>query len=106
MHEQVSLALQRLGAEIRRTDIVIQHTGGVTVDAFSRKLERNLRLLNLEDADRPNDPLTLFNIATAHYGLGQPAAALPIFLRCLEHSAKGFPCMASCSRRSCDATAI
>src|SRR5260370_40772430 len=41
-----------------------------------RKLERDLRLLRLEDADRPADPVTPLNLGSAYQELGRPAQPL------------------------------
>ncbi len=51
-----------------------------------RKLERDLRLLRLEDADRPDDPFTLFNLGSVYQELGRHAEALPLLRRSLEKS--------------------
>ena len=47
------------------------------------KLERNLRLLLLEDQERPNDPFTLMNLGWAYKDLGQIATALDYYHRSL-----------------------
>src|SRR5262249_1889935 len=51
------------------------------------KLERDLRLLHLEDAEHPDDPFTLFNLGSVSLELGRPAEALPVLRRSLERSA-------------------
>ena len=45
------------------------------------KLQRNLRLLWLDQADRPNDPFTLFNLGLAYCEMGRFADALPLVER-------------------------
>ncbi|HJT75610.1 MAG TPA: tetratricopeptide repeat protein, partial [Gemmataceae bacterium] len=45
-----------------------------------------LRLLLLEDAERPDDPFTLFNLGSVYQELGRHAEALPALRRSLERS--------------------
>jgi tetratricopeptide (TPR) repeat protein len=80
VHEQILPALVRSGAEIRHTDIVITHTGYQDPALRRRKLERNLRLLQLEHAEHPDEPYILFNLGWSNLDLGRPAEAL-LFLR-------------------------
>jgi tetratricopeptide (TPR) repeat protein/glycosyltransferase involved in cell wall biosynthesis len=89
VHEQILLAVRRAGHEVRFTDILVEHTGYEDPALRQRKTERNLRLLHLEDADRPNDPFTLFNLGWTYQELGQPAKALPFLRRSLERSQPG-----------------
>ena len=42
--------------------------------------------MNREDADRPDDPFTLFNLGSVYHELGRPAEALPRLRRSLEKS--------------------
>jgi hypothetical protein len=60
---------------------VIEHTGYVDPALCRRKLERDLRLLYLEDADKPGDPFTLFNLGQVANELGRHAEALPLLRR-------------------------
>lgn len=84
VHEQIVPAIQAQGGVVKRTDVAIQHTGYQNVGEQRRKLERNLRLSQLEDAERPNDPLTLFHLGWTFYLLGRPAEAIPPLSRSLE----------------------
>jgi tetratricopeptide (TPR) repeat protein len=70
VHEQILPALKTTGAEIRWTDIVIHHVGYQDAAATRRKLERNLRLLQLDHAEHPDEPYILFNLGWAHLELG------------------------------------
>ena len=56
VHEQILPALKTTGAEIRWTDIVIHHVGYQDALTTRRKLERNLRLLQLDHAEHPDEP--------------------------------------------------
>jgi tetratricopeptide (TPR) repeat protein len=87
VHEQVLPALRRHGCAVRWSDVVIHHTGYRDPALRGQKLERDLRLLHLEDADRPDHPFTLFNLGSIHAELGRPEQALPLLRRSLERSA-------------------
>src|SRR5439155_7980847 len=51
-----------------------------------RKLDRDLRLLVLDQADYPEDAFILFNLGSVYQELGQLAEALALFTRSLERS--------------------
>ena len=89
-HEQIMAAIQRLGGVIQRSDVVIEHTGYYDPQQRRVKAERNLRLLELDRADRPEDPFVLFNLGVMYYGWGRVAEALPVLEKCLAHSKRGF----------------
>jgi GT2 family glycosyltransferase/thioredoxin-like negative regulator of GroEL len=86
VHEQILPALRRLGAEVRRADIVIQHAGYQDPARRGAKLDRDLRLLQLEANEHPDDPFTLFNLGAVYQAQGRPAEALPLLRRSLERS--------------------
>ncbi len=86
VHEQILPAIRRLGGQVHWTDIVIEHTGYEDPALSQRKLMRNLHLLQLEDAERPDDPFTLFNLGWTYQELGQIAESLPLLRRSLERS--------------------
>src|SRR5439155_25293565 len=52
-----------------------------------RKLQRDLRLLQLELAQQPEHAFTLFNLGSVYQELGHTAEALTMFQRSLERSA-------------------
>ena len=81
VHEQIQPAVERSGGTVRSTGIFIEHTGYQDPKVYRRKLERNLRLLVLEDQERPNDPFTLMNLGWAYQELGQSATALTCYER-------------------------
>ena len=78
--------IRKAGGEVRWSDATVHHAGYQDPALRSRKLERDLRLLNLEDAERPDDPFTLFNLGSVYHELGKPAEALPRLRRSLEKS--------------------
>jgi GT2 family glycosyltransferase/tetratricopeptide (TPR) repeat protein len=86
VHEQILPAVRALGGAVRWTDIVIQHTGYTDPAFRRRKLERDLRLLHLEEAEQPEHPFTLFNLGSVYLDLGEPSRALPLLRRSLAHS--------------------
>jgi glycosyltransferase involved in cell wall biosynthesis len=83
VHEQILPSVHRLGGKTLRTDITVRHVGYQDASQRPAKLERNLRLLKLEDADHPNDPFTLYNLGRIHERLGKIAEALPYWRRSL-----------------------
>ena len=86
VHEQILPAVRRAGGEVRWSDVVIRHTGYQDPALRSRKLERDLRILRMEDAERPGDPFTLFNFGQVAQELGRHAEAIPLLRRSLEKS--------------------
>jgi glycosyltransferase involved in cell wall biosynthesis/predicted Zn-dependent protease len=106
VHEQILPSIRRLGHEVRWADVVVQHTGYLDPGLRRRKLDRDLRLLHLEDAERPDDPFTLFNLGSVYQELGRHAEALPLLRRSLERSQptdstvrKLYALVASCHRQ-------
>jgi tetratricopeptide (TPR) repeat protein len=90
VHEQILPSLLRLGGVARTTDIVFHHSGYQDPRLRRRKLERNRRLLLLDQAERPDDPLTLFNLGTLHLDLGQFAEAAAFLQRSLDRAPAGY----------------
>src|SRR5437660_12687163 len=68
----------------RFSDVVITHGGYQNSGAAERKLQRNLALLLRQDADRPDDPITLYHLGQVYQQLGRAADALPLLCRSLE----------------------
>ena len=62
VHEQIQASVEQNGARLERTNIVIDTVGHQQADVVRAKLERNYRLLLLENADHPGDPITLWNL--------------------------------------------
>jgi tetratricopeptide (TPR) repeat protein len=86
VHEQILPAIYGLGGEVRRSDVVIQHIGYQDAVLRPKKLERNLRLLQLDNAERPNDSFTLYNLGRSLERLGRIGEALPYWQRSLQHA--------------------
>ncbi|MGE3808368.1 MAG: glycosyltransferase, partial [Gemmataceae bacterium] len=86
VHEQILPALRTLGGDVRWSDVVIQHVGYQDQELRKRKLERDLRLLKIENDEQPDDPFTLFNLGSVYQELGRVADAVTVLRRSLERS--------------------
>jgi glycosyltransferase involved in cell wall biosynthesis len=77
VHEQILPALNRARFPVRWTDLVVRHTGSTEPGLRARKLDRDVRILERELSERPDDPFVLFNLGSIaldrrqwHEGLG------------------------------------
>ncbi len=86
VHEQILPAVKRIGGGVRWTDIVVDHTGYQDPSLRQGKLERNLRLLELDAKERPQDAFTLFNLGWTILDLGRVEEALVHLRGSLERS--------------------
>lgn len=86
IHEQILPAVRRLGGNVRWADAVIDHHGYTNEAARKGKLERNLRLLEIDYTDRPTDPYTLFNLGWSTLDMGNQEKALFYLRKSLELS--------------------
>ncbi len=77
IHEQIAPSILRAGGRIAASDITILHEGYVEVSPA--KLERNLRLLERELADRPEDAFVNFNLGMTLLSAGHWAQASAAF---------------------------
>lgn len=67
IHEQVLPAIRRLGGRIGWTDVFVEHSGSDhSREGQAKKLARDLRILLLEQAERPDHPFTLFNLGMTY----------------------------------------
>jgi tetratricopeptide (TPR) repeat protein len=89
IHEQILPSVHRIGGDARWTDVIVDHAGYQDASLRRRKLERNLRLLRLEDAENPNDPFNLFNLGWSLMDYGHTAEALPLLRKSLDLSQPG-----------------
>ena len=104
IHEQVLMPIRRLGGEVGWTDIYVEHSGADdSVESQRRKIERDLRILRKDLADRPNHPFVLFNFAMTYAESRNYRKALLWTKRCLRlsnpgesHVRKAFAYLASC----------
>jgi predicted O-linked N-acetylglucosamine transferase (SPINDLY family)/GT2 family glycosyltransferase len=86
VHEQILPAVRRAGGQVRWADVVIRHAGYQDPALRRRKLDRDLRLLRLEDQEHPGQPFTLFNLGSVYQELGRHAEAVPLLRRSLALS--------------------
>jgi GT2 family glycosyltransferase len=86
VHEQILLAVRAQNGRVEWSDVVIEHTGYKDPALRRCKLERDLRLLQMEDGEHPDDPFTLFNLGSVFQEMGEPARALPCLRRSLVRS--------------------
>ena len=86
VHEQILPAVREAGIEVRWADVAVTHVGYADPAARGRKLERDLRLLRLEEADQPDEPFVLFNLGSVLLECGRPAEALAYLERSLRRS--------------------
>ncbi len=82
VHEQILPSVRKAGHVVRSTSIAIEHSGYLDPALRHKKLERNLRLLHMDQTERPEDPFTLFNLGWAFADLGRWDEAIPF----LQHS--------------------
>lgn len=75
VHEQILPALRATGADVRWSDVCVRHVGYVDPAVRRKKLDRDLRLLRLDEAEKPDDPFTLFNLGSVYHELGNARAA-------------------------------
>jgi tetratricopeptide (TPR) repeat protein len=106
VHEQILPSMRRAGHKILWSDVVIRHVGYQDTELRQRNLQRDLRLLHLENAERPDHPFTLFNLGSIAQELGRTEEALPLLQRSLELSApldsitrKLYALLAQCHRQ-------
>src|SRR5262249_5864915 len=106
VHEQILPGLRQIGGQMRWADVVIHHIGYQEPALRARKLQRDLRLLQMDNAEEPDDPFTLFNLGSVYLELDRTAEALPLLQRSLERSAKAdsivrklYALIAICERR-------
>jgi tetratricopeptide (TPR) repeat protein len=86
VHEQILPAVRRQSGQVRWADVTIHHVGYKDPVLRRSKLERDLRLLQREVADQPDDPFVLFNLGSEYAELKRPDEALPLLKRSLELS--------------------
>jgi glycosyltransferase involved in cell wall biosynthesis/Flp pilus assembly protein TadD len=86
VHEQILPSVRESGAAVGATDITITHVGYQDPAARQKKLARDLRLLELEYAEQPDDPFTLFNLGQTCRALGRVQEALAHLERSLARS--------------------
>ena len=92
IHEQILPAIRAAGGEVAWTDLYVVHSGSDQSPAGqAKKLERDLRILNLELAERPEHPFTLFNLGMTYCHASKFAEAVDYLRRGIARSGPGEP---------------
>jgi tetratricopeptide (TPR) repeat protein len=78
VHEQILPAVERQGGRACLADVTIHHLGYQDPALVRGKLERNLRLLQMDHADHPPDPDVLFNLGRTLLRLEMVTEAIPV----------------------------
>lgn len=86
VHEQILPALRRTGADVRWSEATVDHIGYVDPALRRRKLDRDLRLLEMEHAGNPDEPFVLFNLGSVAHELGRYDDAVKYLQRSLARS--------------------
>lgn len=82
IHEQVRPSIEKSGYKVIESDITIIHTGYQNTN--QDKLLRNLKLLELEVLDSPNDKWLQYHLGETHFSLGNFDNAHNIYLNCVD----------------------
>ncbi len=89
MHEQILTAINRMEGHVRiqATNLYVVHSGSDRSPAGqAKKLERDMRLLLMELAERPEHTFTLFNLGMTQLHLNRPGDAADYLRRSLPRS--------------------
>jgi hypothetical protein len=79
-------SLRALNATFRSADVVINHVGYLDPVLRRKKLERDLRLLEMDLVELNEHSFTLFNLGQVYLELSQPERALDFFRRSRQRS--------------------
>ena len=96
VHEQILLALRSLGGQEQHSDVRIRHEGYADRDRCRGKLERNLRLLRMDQADFPDDSYVLFNLGWTNLQLGHVGDAISYLERSIALAPAGMSTIPKC----------
>jgi GT2 family glycosyltransferase len=90
IHEQVLPAIRRLGGDVEWTDACVVHSGSDTsAEGKAKKHQRDIRLLELEVSDNPDDTFALFNMGMTLMDMGQPDQTVNWLCRSLQLASPG-----------------
>ena len=77
IHEQILAAIRRAGGKVEWTDVFVTHANAdQSPEGRARKQERDLRILELENRERPDHPFTLFNLGMTYADAGRHEEAV------------------------------
>ncbi len=87
IHEQVLPSIRRLGGEVVKTDVYVVHSGSdLSPAGRERKIQRDLRILRKDLAERPDHPFVLFNLGMTYHEMEEFPEAAQWLERCLHVS--------------------
>jgi hypothetical protein len=86
VHEQLMYGDDWLTGSAQRSAVTIQHLGYHDPTMMQTKLMRNVRLLELDRGENPDDPAILFHLGWTYLRLARPAEALPVLQQSLIQS--------------------
>jgi GT2 family glycosyltransferase/tetratricopeptide (TPR) repeat protein len=87
VHEQILPAIRRAGGGVGWTDLFVVHSGSDhSSEGRQRKQARDLRLLELDLAERPDHPFVLFNLGMTYADMDQHEEAARYLQRCVQVS--------------------
>jgi hypothetical protein len=91
VHEQVAPAIRALGLPLKVSRAKVQHANADrSPEADAARMQRNLRLLQLDAAERPDDPFVLSNLGKTYLYLPDgPLKAVEYLQRSLERFEPG-----------------
>jgi glycosyltransferase involved in cell wall biosynthesis len=85
IHEQVLGSLRRAGGQVARTDLYVVHSGADhTPQGKQQKLARDLRLLRMDLAERPDHSFVLYNLGMTYSDAAQYEQAVQYLARAIE----------------------
>ena len=91
IHEQILPAIRASGGVSKSTDVVIHHTGYQDPVTHRAKLQRNLKLLELENSAHPGEAAVLYHLGGNYTAVGRPLDAIRVLKEGLDRSRDGDP---------------
>ncbi len=77
IHEQILMSIRRAGGTTAWTDIFVVHANADTSpEGRAKKLERDLRILQLDHQEHPDHPFVLFNMGMTYAEAGRHEEAI------------------------------
>lgn len=102
VHEQLRPWPTSLGFQIKYSDVQVQHIGYRDNKMLESKCRRDLRLLRMDFAVYPDEPMTLLHLGQLHSHLGQVSSARKYLTRLLEIEPRPLPYMRRVYSTLCD----
>lgn len=85
IHEQIFQNLKKVGVGYVQTDIMIRHTGYHDAETVARKSARNLRIIQDELKNDPDNPILHFNAARTLAGINKREEAIAHMQQVMEN---------------------